>query len=274
MPNVILAVVELPDVAGNVLAAAGRLAELTAAVRINVLAIRIPPIETVMRTEEILSAKTELRIRTEERERTDQLKSVFDAWAVTMPPLAVVTAWADVEGRTDAVVAEWGRRADFIVLKRPWRQQPETERQAIHAALFDTGRPVLMVPPESPSRPFGKRVAIAWRQDSRTMKAVLAALRCLQRADHIDVLAGVRDGAPPPVMPDILEEHGVSADLHLLPVTGDRVFGEVLLAKAHALAADLLVVGAFARHPMRSLFLGGVTRHMLACADLPVLMRH
>lgn len=274
MPNVILAVVELPDVAARVLAAAGRLAELTGAVRINALAIRIPPIETVMRTEEILSEKTEMRIRAEEHQRAAQLKSIFDAWAVTIQPLAVVTAWADVEGRADAVVAEWGRRADFIVLKRPWRHQPDTERQAIHAALFDTGRPVLMVPPDTPPTPFGKRVAIAWRQDSRTLKAVLAALRCLQGADHIDVLAGVRDDAPPPRLPDILEEHGVRADLHVLPVTGDRVFGEDLLAKAHALAADMLVVGAFARHPMRSLFLGGVTRHMLVYADLPVLMRH
>jgi hypothetical protein len=68
------------------------------------------------------------------------------------------------------------------------------------------------------------RLAIGWRPDSRTLKAVLAALRCLQNAGHIDVLAGVRDGAPPPRLPDVLQEHGVRADLHLLPVTGDRVF--------------------------------------------------
>lgn len=274
MPNVILAVVEHPDAASRVLAAAGRLAQLTGAVRINGLAIRLPPIETVIRTEEILSEKAELRIRAEERQRADRLKDIFDAWAPTVTPRAVVTAWSDVEGRADKVVGEWGRRADFIVLKRPWHHTPETERQAIHAALFETDRPILMVPPDRPPASFGKRVAIAWREDSRTLNAVLAALRCLQGSERIDVLAGVRNGAPPPRLPDILEEHGIKADLHVLPVTGDRVFGEVLLAKAHALGSDMLVVGAFARHPIRSLLLGGVTRHMLAHADLPVLMRH
>lgn len=274
MPNVILAVVELPEVATEVLAAAERLAELTGAARINVLAIRFPPIEIVLRTEEILSQQTEIRIREDERRRAGTLKSIFEAWAVTVVPRALVTSWSDVEGRADRVVGEWGRRADFVVLKRPWQHQPESERQAIHAALFDTDRPVLLVPPDRPPAPFGRRVAIAWREDSRTQKAVLAALRCLRHAEHIDVLAGVREGAPQPRLPDILNEHGIKADLHVLPVTGDRVFGEVLLARAHALQSDMLVVGAFARHPLRSLVQGGVTRHMLAHADLPVLLRH
>ncbi|HEY8289612.1 MAG TPA: universal stress protein, partial [Acetobacteraceae bacterium] len=45
-------------------------------------------------------------------------------------------------------------------------------------------------------------------------------------------------------------------------------------AKARELACDMMVMGAFARHPLRSLVLGGVTRHMLSHADLPILMRH
>ena len=33
-------------------------------------------------------------------------------------------------------------------------------------------------------------------------------------------------------------------------------------------------MGAFAHGPMREMLLGGVTRYVLAHADLPVLMRH
>jgi len=47
-----------------------------------------------------------------------------------------------------------------------------------------------------------------------------------------------------------------------------------LAGAARELACDVLVMGAFARHPVRSLVLGGVTRHVLAHADLPVFMRH
>ncbi len=274
MPGVILAVLERPEVAPRVLASAGRLAELAGAIRINGLAIRTPPIEMIMPTEEILTRAEEIRIRTEEQHRADTLRAIFDVWAGTAPDQRIVREWSDREGRADEVVGEWGRRADFIVLKRPWHREPEPERQAIHAALFDTDRPVLVVPPDRPSGPFGRSVAIAWREDDRTGKAVLAALRWLGRAEEIHLLAGAREGAVRPHLPEILEEHGITANLHVLPVTGQRAFGEVLLAKAHELRADMLIMGAFARHPVRTLILGGVTRHMLAHADLPVFMRH
>ena len=274
LPGVILAVLDNPEMADGVLAASARLAELTDAARINGLAIRIPPVETIIRTEEILTRKDEIRIREEEQRRTSTLKAIFDAWVAAAPERSLATQWFDVEGRADEVVGEWGRRADLLVLKRPGHRYTEPERRAVHAALFDTDRPVLFVPPEWPPPPFGRRVAIAWRDDSRTIKTVLAALRWLGLAEHIDVLAGARHGAVLPRLPDILEEHGIEADLHVLPISEQRVFGEVLLAKAHELECDVLVVGAFARHPIRSMILGGVTRHMLAHADLPLFMRH
>lgn len=274
MPGLILAVLEHPEMAAHMLSAARCLAVLTSAARVNVLAIRMPPIEAIMPTEEVLSRNEEIRIRAKERYRADALKAIFDAWAETTHRRGVATEWFDVEGRADKVVEEWGRRADFILLKRPWNRDPEPDRQAIHAALFDTGRPVLVVPPERRTTPFGRRVAIAWRKDEQTTKAVLAAERWLDRAEHIDVIAGSRGGTSPPHFPEILDEHGIKADLHVLPITGEKIFGEALLAKAHELASDMLVMGAFARHPVRSLILGGVTRYMLAHADLPVFMRH
>lgn len=280
MPGVVLAVVHRPDMAESVLAAAARLAELTGAARINVLAIRTPPLATIMPTEEILTREQEARIRAAEERRTGKLKEIYSAWAGVGVAAAeqrrITTEWFDVEGSPEQAVTEWGRRADFVVLKRPRPHDPEPEREALHAALFGTGRPILLVPPGGSSGAFGRRVAIAWRDDERTTRAVLAALRWLgDSAEHVDVLAGGRDGTPPPHLPDILDEHGIgTAELHVLPITGQRAFGEVLLAKAHELGSDMLVMGAFVHHPARSLILGGVTRHILAFADIPVFMRH
>lgn len=273
MSGVALAVLERPHEARRVLAAAAQLADLSAALRINVLAIRLPPFETIT-AEDILSFREEARIRAEEQRRVDALQAVFADWSRQARPSNTAAEWFDIEGRADQIVAEWGRRSDVLVLKRPVAHPSDPERQAIHAALFATDRPVLVVPPEAPAGGFGRRVAIAWRDDPRTLKAVLAALRWLRDAERIFVLAGARQGEPAPALPDVVEEHGVAAELHLLPVGGQREFGEVLLAKTHELGADLMVMGAFARHPLRSLILGGVTRHMLAHADLPVFMRH
>jgi nucleotide-binding universal stress UspA family protein len=273
MSNVILVVVDHPDLASALLAAAGRLAELAGPARINVLAIRVPPIETVMPTEEILSENAELRIRAEEQKRVDSLKSLFDAWAGAVQSPTVSPCWHDVEGRANVIAGEWGRRSDMIVVSRTRPQSPQIERQTIQAAVFDTDRPVLVVPPDLPSAAFGKRVAIAWRDDPRTLKAVLVALRCLGGAEHIAVLAGIRDGAPPAQLPKVLEEHGMHADLHVLPI-GPGPFGQALLDKVDAVGADLLVMGAYAHSPLQEFVLGGVTRYMLTHAGLPVLMRH
>jgi nucleotide-binding universal stress UspA family protein len=74
-------------------------------------------------------------------------------------------------------------------------------------------------------------------------------------------------------MPRVLLEHGISAQLHVLPI-GSEPFGRTLLDAVHRLPADLLVMGAYAHSPLRELILGGVTQYMLDHADLPVLMRH
>jgi nucleotide-binding universal stress UspA family protein len=270
MPGVILAALDHPDAAPRLLAAAAGLAQLTHASRVNALAIWTPPSSTIT-TEEALTRRVEERVRGAEQRRVDRLKAIYADWRGSVN--STVVEWADVEGLADEVMDEWGGRADFIVLKRPTERQSEQERRAFNTALFATGRPVLMVPTEQPSAAFGHRVAIAWRDDGRTIKAVLSALRLVGGAEQVDVLAGSRDATSPPSLPDILEEHGIDATLHVLPITGQQAFGEALLAAAHGLGSDMLVMGAFARHPIRSLILGGVTRYMLAHADLPVLMR-
>jgi nucleotide-binding universal stress UspA family protein len=273
LSGVILALPDRPCSAPRVLEAAACLAELSGATRVNVLAIRTPPSATILPSEEVLTQRDAQRIRSEERHRVDRLKSVYDAWAAASLS-AAAAEWSDAEGLADQLASEWGRRADFIVLARPAGYPAEQERRALQAALFDTGRPVLVVPPEQPFKPFGRCIAIAWRDDGRTIQAVLSVLRWAGRAEHIHILAGTRDSAAAPKVPEILEEHGIRASLHVLPIAAEHAFGEALLNAAHRLGADLLAMGAFVHNPLRNMILGGVTRYMLAHADLPVLMRH
>jgi nucleotide-binding universal stress UspA family protein len=124
---------------------------------------------------------------------------------------------------------------------------------------------------------FGRVVAIAWRQDEHTAKAIVPALRYIRQAERVFLLAGLRkDGAPG--LPEVLREHAVRAELHVMPIRPGG-FGRALLARAHDLAVDLLVMGAYAHSPLYNLVhgwlgYGGVTRFMLEHADLPVLMRY
>lgn len=273
MSGVILTFLERPETAATLLSAAQHLAGLAGAKRINGLVVRRPPIDTIMPTEEILSHKREARIREREHRRADAIKAQFDGWAAAASGGGLVADWVDVEAGIDRALGDHGSRADAIVLEQPSPRAPDMDRQPIHVALFDCERPVLVVPEHWRPAPFGRHVAVAWRNDPRTVKAVLAALRWFGQAERIDIIEGLRDGAAPS-LPEIFEEHGVPAALHALPLPGHGPFGAVLLAQAHALGADMLVMGAFAHSPLRELLLGGVTRYMLTHADLPVLMRH
>nr|WP_294501076.1 universal stress protein [uncultured Rhodopila sp.] len=269
MPRVILAMLDHPTAAAGLLDAARRLAELSGGGRIHVLVGRVPPASTIMATEEVLTRDREARLRALETERAAALKAIVDSWTATYG----AADWLDIEAVAHDLIVEWGRRADVIVMERPGEHRlASATGQALPAALFETDRPVLVVPVH-PAAGFGRHIAIAWRDDPHATRAVLSALRFAGKAASVHLLAGVHPGAPEPRIPEILTEHGIAAALQTIPL-GKDPFGLALLARAHALGADMLVMGAYAHSPWRQMVLGGATRSIMAHADIPVLMRH
>ena len=53
---------------------------------------------------------------------------------------------------------------------------------------------------------------------------------------------------------------------------GDRTTGQAILHETRELGADLLIKGAYTQSRLRQMIFGGATSHILAEADLPVLM--
>ncbi len=273
MADVILAVLGRRETAHFVLDAAQCLAALVGRANIVALAVDAPPPASPLAAEALMAEVGDVEAsRERDRRRIASLKTTFDAWASGARQTGITVQWNEVEGTERAIVEERGRRADFIVIARPAEDDDAPTRREFQAALFHTERPVLVVP-EVTSAGFGRSVAIAWRDDSRTVKAVIPALRVLGGAGQVHVLAGVRAGAAEAAIPAVLHDHGISASLHVLPI-GPEPFGKALLEKLHELGADMLVMGAYAHSPLREMIFGGVTRYMLDHADVPLLMRH
>jgi nucleotide-binding universal stress UspA family protein len=269
--GVILTVLEHPPAADALLGASRCLAGLCGAARINALLVRTLPEALVSPSEEVLTAQREAELLAVEAARAKAVRSIFEPWASHLP-VGLAVDWIDVDGIPELEVEERGRRADWIVIERPTPHDYGMSWQALRAAIFGSDRPVLVLPRDC-SAGFGRRVAIAWRNDERATKAVLAAVRFMGGCERVYVLIGTRDAAAAPQMPAILQEHGIAAELHVLKAD-EAPFGGVLLRKAHDLGADMLVMGAYQHSPLRELLLGGVTRHVLGHADLPVLLRH
>ena len=248
MTEVILVVLQRSDTASDLLLAAERLAALADGAHLSILGVN--------------------------NAAHLALEAAYEDWLTSTHATAVDAQWHTVPEDTASAVEERGARADLIVIGRPAEDDDPGIRQVFRTVLLKTGRPVLLVPPGGlPKQEFGRRVAIAWRQDEHTAKAVLPALRYIVRADRVFLLTGLRKGGVAPGIPEVLATHEIPVEFHFVPI-GSGFFGETLLAKAHELAADMLVMGAYAHSPLHNLVYGGVTRFMLQHADLPVLMRY
>jgi nucleotide-binding universal stress UspA family protein len=70
-----------------------------------------------------------------------------------------------------------------------------------------------------------------------------------------------------------LRRNGVNATA-VTVAPGTRTPGEATLDQAGSLGCDLLVKSAYTQSRLRQMIFGGATRHILAHANLPVLMAH
>jgi nucleotide-binding universal stress UspA family protein len=182
-------------------------------------------------------------------------------------------SFATVTGREEELVAQQARLADLTVVAHPEAGEDVSSSDALHAALFESGRPVAIAP-QIPPRSLGRRICIAWNGTAESASAVYAALPWLQRAEAVRVLSAdeyQRRGPEALELVAYLALHGVQAErAKFRPI--EREVGAGLLAAAAEFGADLLAMGAYSHSRLRQLILGGVTRHVLENAKLPVMM--
>lgn len=170
-----------------------------------------------------------------------------------------------------ALTAE-ARAADLFVATRPYGD-PADEVHMEVSVLFGSGRACLFVPPKGVAPSDFGIVAIAWNGSREAVRAVAEAMPFLKRASQVIVIA-VRDGDEAAFGGDIarhLSRHGISTVIGTVDVGTDGP-GGALLGEANRVRADLLVMGGYGHSRFREWVLGGATRHVLAHADIPVLM--
>ncbi len=89
---------------------------------------------------------------------------------------------------TDKAIGEYGRVFDLIAVGKPDNGVNAPRRQTFESALFESGRPVLIVPGQVPSR-LGDCIAIAWNGSSETARSIAFAMPLLMRARDVAILS-------------------------------------------------------------------------------------
>ena len=169
------------------------------------------------------------------------------------------------------------RRFDLSIARQAEPGKTTSAPLIIEAALFETGRSVLVVPYIQKGGVKLERVMLCWDGSRSAARATGDAMPFLQRAKTVEVAIvtehGKNDETPGADIAQHLARHGVTVEVKQI-VAPDAKTADVLLSHAADTSADFLVLGGFGHSRLREFVLGGVTRSILATMTAPTLMSH
>jgi nucleotide-binding universal stress UspA family protein len=150
------------------------------------------------------------------------------------------------------------------------------ERLLAQAALFDSGRP-LVVAPRSGIAVLPRRALIAWDGTHAAARAMQDAISLLPSGAEAIVARVTDDKALRMDQSGIeaahhLARHGIKAEFREIPRGGRDIYDALTTAATEA-GCDLIVAGAVRHSPIHELIFGSVTGRVLdGDCDLPVLL--
>lgn len=177
-------------------------------------------------------------------------------------------------------IAFQGRHVDMTFLEQP---SPDKDNRGLMATLlegvlFNTGRPVYIVPYIGRRETPVRKAVIAWDGGYKSARAVNDAIPLLQARGEtvilvVDAERRKKSHGPNPGA-DIaahLKRHGVEASISRVS-SGNVDISTTILNFVSDAGADLLVMGAYGHSRLRERTFGGVTRTILDQMTVPVLM--
>lgn len=179
-------------------------------------------------------------------------------------------------------VALHARYADIAMVASPLQDNGDgvVAQDYFVSLLFESGRPVLVLPAQQTMLPLPQHVVLAWQPTREATRALHDAMPLLRTAGTIDVVmvdpipGESRHGEDPGV--DIaahLARHGFNANVVALPGNGQTT-AAVLLRRAAESGAQLVVAGGYGHSRLREWMLGGTTRELLNASRIPMLFAH
>jgi len=193
----------------------------------------------------------------------------------SMANSGLCSSWHEEDPVEDDVFGAYARTFDISVLGRPGDELNHPRAATTEAALFESGRPILIAPPISPQS-LGERIGIAWNRSTETARTVALAMPMLSAAKEITVIEIEGWGVHGPSGQDLarsLRRHGMTVKTRTFSDT-HRSSGGAILTAASALGCDLLIKGAYTQSRLRQMIFGGATSHILANTTVPVFMAH
>ena len=220
-------------------------------------------------------------IETQQRDSETAAKAALDRFAaatsragVSAEPVKVAASFAGA-GEQFGLIA---RRFDLVVVGQAEPGKDNVEELIAESALFESGRPVIVVPYIQKAPLKLDRVMVCWDGSRAATRAIGDAMPLLERAGSVELVIagnerGKRDEIPGADMGQHLARHGLKVDVKR--ITGGNIdVADALLSHAADANIDFVVMGGYGHSRLREFVLGGVTRSILRAMTTPTLLSH
>jgi nucleotide-binding universal stress UspA family protein len=183
---------------------------------------------------------------------------------------------ASIEGSA-GIFGRMARRYDLSIVRQT-NPDGYQEDPIIEAALFESGRPIIVVPYIQKEGLKLDRVLLCWDGSRHAARAFADALPFLERSKRVEVVTVVtkEDNKGEISGADIahhLARHRLKVELEKL-VAPDTDVASTILSHAADTSVSLIVMGGYGHSRLREFVLGGATRGILSSMTVPTLMSH
>ncbi|HXV31822.1 MAG TPA: universal stress protein, partial [Sinorhizobium sp.] len=205
------------------------------------------------------------------RERLERVTQAFEDWRLQSSGRKAL-ALDDCRGDLAGCVRSECHKTGLVVAPAHGNMDA---RDAFHDVLFNEGKLVLVPPASGYSGDLLRHVVIGWKPHAHARGAVVAARRWLAVAERRTVLCvnDRPDGSYRFTARELLTQLGLEAEVVAIDAER-RPVAEAILAFASTAHATCLLIGAYRHGYLMDLLLGRVTHHLLAHAELPLMMKH
>jgi nucleotide-binding universal stress UspA family protein len=220
-------------------------------------------------------------IETQERDNEAATKAALDRFTTASARAGVTAEPLTLSASFAGVGEQFGRIARRFDLSIVGQAEPETsgvEEIIAESALFESGRPLIIVPYIQRAPLKLDRVMLCWDGSRAATRAIGDAMPLLHRAGRVEVVIvanerGKKDEIEGADMGAHLARHGLNVEVNRTAL-GDIDVADVILSHAADAGSDFIVMGGYGHSRLREFVLGGVTRSIMRSMTAPVLMSH
>ncbi|PZM11134.1 universal stress protein [Rhizobium tubonense] len=178
-------------------------------------------------------------------------------------------SFASSVGYASQPLLDSARSSDLLVAVQPDPARPSDAHVDVESFLFESGRPVLMVPYIFKQPKPIRRVLIAWNGSKEATRATFDSMAFLKAADAVEIFSvdPVESAwqSPSTTGAEIaatLARHGVKVTLSTAE-SADKSPSQVIENRLSDSSIDLLVMGAYTHSRLWQMIFGGTTKTLL-----------